>query len=148
MAALKGAFHQSRSRTCSGALPNIVVFQFNPDTSDAHADAGRSRLPPTIGAGSIDAAQQPGQPSESISFTLRIDATDQLAQGNPIAAASGILPTLSALELLMVPESSLQIDLFSLAGGASAGSSSPPTSCRRCCSSGGRSASCRSPSPA
>src|SRR5262249_31359507 len=68
------------------------------------------------GSGKHDTAQQPGQPSESYSFSLRVDATDQLAMANPIAVASGILPALSALELLLVPKSSLTIDLFSQSG--------------------------------
>ncbi len=62
-----------------------------------------------------------------MSFSLRIDATDLLAESNPIAAVSGILPTLSALELLMVPKSSLSIDLTSLAGGGSGAYTNPPT---------------------
>jgi hypothetical protein len=114
MAALKGAFINLGAGLL-GALPNIVVFQFNP--------AQVSRTPSLVqppprddGSGTHDSSQQPGQPSESYSFSLRLDATDQLAESNPLAAASGILPTLSALELLMVPKSSLSIDLFNLSG--------------------------------
>ena len=73
----------------------------------------------TDGSGTQDANQQPGQPGESISFSLRVDANEQLAQANPIAVASGVLPTLSALELLMVPKSALTINLFR--GAASGG---------------------------
>src|SRR5262249_18593035 len=81
--------------------------------------------PPTDGSGNRDSTQQPGEPSESISFTLRIDASDQLAQSNPIAVGSGILPVLSALELLMVPRGSLSIDLFGLIGGSQPGQLPP-----------------------
>jgi hypothetical protein len=69
-----------------------------------------------------------------MSFTLRVDATEQLAQSNPLAAASGILPTLSALELLLVPQDSPSANLAALsqsspAGGSSASSHQhPPTS--------------------
>lgn len=115
MAALKGAF-LSFGAGLLGALPNVVVFQFNP------AEVTRNPslpIPPSAcsGSGASDALQQPCQPGESISFKLNIDATEQLAEGNPIAAASGILPTLSALELLMTPASSMLIDLGSLLGG-------------------------------
>jgi len=117
MPTLKGAFINLGAGIL-GALPSIVVFQFNPD---------RVTRTPTLvwppprddGAGNNEAQKQP-EPSESMSFTLRIDATDQLAKSNPLAIASGILPTLSALELLMVPKSSLTLDLFSLAGGGGA----------------------------
>jgi Contractile injection system tube protein len=98
-------------------LPNIVVFQFNPERVTRTPSLVQPP-PPSDGSGSRDANQQPGQPSESYGFSLRIDATDQLANSNPIAAASGILPTLSALELLMIPKSSLSLDLFNLGGGA------------------------------
>jgi len=114
MAALKGAFINLGAGLL-GALPNIVVFQFNPDRMTRTPKLVRPPAPDT-GAGVRNAGEQPGQPSESISFSLRLDATDQLASGNPIAAASGILPTLSALELLMTPASGLSIDLFNLSG--------------------------------
>jgi hypothetical protein len=116
MAALKGAFLNFGAGLL-GALPNIVVFQFNP-TQVTRTPAIPKRPPSCNSAGSTDAKQQPCPPSETMSFTLRVDATDQLAQSNPIAAASGILPTLSALELLMVPASSLSLNLFSLTGGS------------------------------
>jgi hypothetical protein len=115
MAALKGAFINLGAGLL-GALPNIVVFQFNPDRVTRTPALVRPP-PPADGAGSRNSNQQPAEPGESMSFILRIDATDQLAKANPIAAASGILPTLSAIELLMVPKGSLSIDLFSLGGG-------------------------------
>jgi hypothetical protein len=115
MPALKGAFINLGAGLL-GALPNVVVFQFNPETVSRTPSLAQPP-PPSTGAGSSDATQQPGQPTESMSFSLRIDATDQLASSNPIAAASGILPTLSALELLMVPADSLSLNLFSLSGG-------------------------------
>src|SRR5215217_790894 len=111
---LKGAFINLGAGLL-GALPNIVLFQFNP----LHVSrTPRLVQPPAAsdGSGSHDATQQPDKPSESFSFSLRLDATDQLAASNPIAAASGILPALSALELLMVPKDSLMIDLFKLSG--------------------------------
>jgi len=115
MAALKGAFLKFGAGLLGG-LPNIVVFQFNP--TQVSRTPSITRRPQSSGsAGSSDARQQPSPPTESMSFTLRIDATEQLAQSNPLAAASGILPTLSALELLMVPKSSLSIKLAALSGG-------------------------------
>lgn len=116
MAALKGAFINFGAGLL-GALPNIVVFQFNPDKV-SRTPTRAQPPPPTDGAGKRSSQQQPGLPPETISFMLRLDATDQLANSNPLAITSGILPTLSALELLMLPKSSLSIDLFGLGGGA------------------------------
>jgi len=119
MAALKGAF-LSFGAGLLGVLPNVVVFQFNP--AQVTRNPTLPQPPPvSTNSGATDALEQPALPGESISFTLRIDATEQLAQSNPIAAASGILSTLAALELLMTPSSSLSIDLTSLAGGGTPG---------------------------
>ena len=120
---LKGAFINLGAGLL-GALPNIIIFQFNP-VQVSRTPALVQPPAPETGSGPRDANQQPGQPNESYSFSLRIDATDQLASSNPIAAASGILPALSALELLLVPKSSLTIDLFKL-GGAKKPHQHPP----------------------
>ena len=112
---LKGAFIDAGAGILGG-LPNIVVFQFNPDRV--------TRTPtlvfppqPADGAGPRDATQQPGQPTEVVSFMLRVDASDQLAAFNPIAVGAGVLPALSAIERLMVPRPSVELDLAALSGG-------------------------------
>src|SRR5690242_2645294 len=115
MAALKGAFINLGAGLL-GALPNIVIFQFNPERVTRTPSLAQPPSPAT-GSGQVDSAQQPAEPTESYSFTLKLDACDQLASSNPIAVASGILPALSAIELLQVPKSSLLIDLSKLAGG-------------------------------
>jgi hypothetical protein len=120
MAALKGAFINLGAGLL-GALPNIIIFQFNPERVTRTPKLVQPPAPPK-GSGSMDSTQQPGDPSESYSFTLKLDAADQLAQGNPIAAASGILPALSALELLMIPTSALKPDLSALLGGGQSSS--------------------------
>ncbi len=104
MAALKGAFI-SLGAGLLGALPNIVVFQFNPEKV-TRTPALAQTPPRPSGAGAQNSTDQPAPPAETYSFSLRLDATDQLAEGNPIAAASGVLPTLSAIEQLMQPASS------------------------------------------
>jgi hypothetical protein len=124
MAALKGAFINLGAGLL-GFLPNVIVFQFNPNTVSRTPTIPQPPRTPD-GSGTTNVQQQPAQPGETMSFSLRIDATDQLAESNPIAAASGILPTLSALELLMVPKSSLSIDLTSLVGGSSGAHTHPP----------------------
>lgn len=116
MATLKGAF-LNYGDGLSGVLPNIVVFQFNP-TQISRTPSIPRRPQPCTNSGATNAKQQPCPPSEGMSFTLRIDATDLLAQGNPIAATRGILPTLSALELLMVPLAPVSQNLLSLSGHA------------------------------
>ena len=115
MVALKGAF-LSFGAGLLGALPNIVVFQFNP-VEVTRTPTVAEFAPPFTDTGSINAREQASPPGESITFTVKVDASDQLAQKNKIAAASGILPMLSALELLMVPKSQLAINLVKLVRG-------------------------------
>src|SRR6266704_3295720 len=117
MPALKGAFINLGAGLL-GALPNIITFQFNPETV-SRTPSLPLPLPPSNGSGRVDGTQQPDVPGETISFSLSIDATDQLVlENNPVAETRGIHPTLAALELLMVPKSSLSIDLFKLSGGS------------------------------
>jgi hypothetical protein len=125
MAALKGAFLNFGAGLL-GALPNIIVFQFNPVQVTRTPSLGQ---PPPVSddSGTYDAKQQSTLPGETMSFTLRVDATDQLAQGNPLAAVNGILPTLCALELLMTPKGALSIDLGKALGLSS--SSGQPYQC-------------------
>jgi hypothetical protein len=117
---LKGAFLKFEGSLLG--LPDIVVFQFNPETvtrapSMSQTDAG--------GAGEArDPRYVAAYPTESYSFSLRLDATDQLAAANPLAAESGILPALSALELLMYPVPATGA-LLALPGGDSPYTSPP-----------------------
>ena len=126
MAALKGAFLNFGAGLL-GALPNIIVFQFNPVQVSRTPSIGQP--PPLVPdeSGQTDAREQAALPGETMSFSLRVDATDQLAQGNPLAAVNGILPTLCALELLLMPKSSLTLDLGKALGLSS--SSGQPYQC-------------------
>jgi hypothetical protein len=74
----------------------------------------------------VDTYQQPDEPHESISFTLHIDATDQLTgSGAQLAEERGILPTLCAIELLMHARQNSGPNLASLSG-ARAPALNPP----------------------
>ncbi len=93
MAVVKGAFIRY-----DNDQPVVVVFQFNPESiSRTPAHPPLESATPTLENPRIT----PSEPAESMRFDLQIDATDQLAAGSPLAAAHGILPILSALELLI-----------------------------------------------
>jgi hypothetical protein len=113
MAYLKGAFINLGAGLL-GQLPNIVIFQFNPAAVSRTPSLAQ---PPGMpyGAGFVDARQQASGPTESYSFTLNLDASDQLAAKNPIAITRGILPALSAIEMLMIPFNAINPDLAALA---------------------------------
>jgi hypothetical protein len=86
-------------------LASIIVFQYNPDTMTR-------RLEPRTSTGEGErgeAFRLSGPPKETITVSVEIDASDQLAEGHPLALASGISPTLAALEMLIYPKSALVI---------------------------------------
>ena len=45
----------------------------------------------------------PPAPRETVTFTLVLDAADKLQAGDPVTQQSGLLPAISALELLLYP---------------------------------------------
>lgn len=71
----------------------------------------------------IQRDQQVDIQEESISLEIRLDATDKLNEGDPIAATLGVLPQLSTLELMTYPkkESLLGAALDSLLGATETG---------------------------
>jgi hypothetical protein len=86
---------------------NIIAFQYNPD------QVTRQFKPAAGGGGGAapDPCKNSGDtgrvlpPTESLKMTVELDATDQLESVNPLAVASGLHPTLAALELLLYPPS-------------------------------------------
>lgn len=83
-------------------VPTVITFQYNPDTL--------TRTIQPQGSGGEDRSEVlrlKGAPVETIKFDAELDATDALEKGDPIALASGLLPQLSALEILVYPASSL-----------------------------------------
>ena len=86
-------------------LGSVVVFQYNPDTMTR-------KLEPRAVAAEGDrgeAFRLTGAPKETITLSIEIDATDQLEQANPLAVATGIYPTLAALEIMLYPKSAVVI---------------------------------------
>jgi hypothetical protein len=87
-------------------LSRVVLFQYNPDevsrTIQPRGEGGGGGGQAQGGAGAKPVA---GAPSETVSLTAEIDATEQLAANDPVAASLGILPQLSVLEMLLHPDS-------------------------------------------
>ncbi|HEY6724385.1 MAG TPA: hypothetical protein VI197_10140 [Polyangiaceae bacterium] len=93
---------------------NLIVFQYNPDAmvrgfmplGGREGQQGAGSTEPTL------------PPLQTFQMAVELDATDQLADSNPLARASGIHPTLAALELLLYPASAALIlnKVLSLAG--------------------------------
>jgi hypothetical protein len=99
-------------------LPNVIVFQFNPETMQHRW----TQPEPAWGANPLAVS---GLPGESFSFSLAMDANDMIADGNVAAQAlaqtTGIYSRLAALEMLLYPTGSA--DIPELLGSVSASNS-------------------------
>lgn len=98
--------------------PIVVIFQYNPE-------AVTRRLVPNGAApsgGRGEAMRLSGPPTETLSFTVEIDAADQLERPgeNAVTPALGLHPSLAALERLAYPALPLVVanEALALAGGA------------------------------
>jgi hypothetical protein len=85
-------------------IPQIVLFQYNPETLTRQLDADRSQA----SGSQTEVHRIKGPPKEKITLKIELDAADQLEKPlqNPQAVIMGIYPQLSALEMMLYPKSS------------------------------------------
>src|SRR2546423_1087238 len=88
-------------------IPQVVAFQYNPDTLTRSLQPQYS----AEGGSRTEALRLKGAPIETISLDVEFDATDQLEHPdqNPVVTDVGIMPQLAALEIILYPKSSLVI---------------------------------------
>lgn len=100
---LKGAFVKL-SEEFLGPIPNIIVFQYNPEkiTRTMTPSSPESK---TGGKGGEATTAEPFDPNEEFDLTLLLDATDALEEpeSHPVAVVAGIADRISALEHLLYP---------------------------------------------
>ncbi len=107
---LRGALVEYSSDVL-GPLPNIVVFQFNPE------QISRTLNVPGVTAGTessnpreVEPRGTSGPPVESFQVTAHFSAADDLGKGGAVSAIPrlfGIGPQLAALEKMVYPEGGL-----------------------------------------
>lgn len=84
-----------------GPIPNVVIFQFNPESLTRSL-----RIPPRPGGATQRENTQAGEKTfETITLTAHFSAADLLNDGKVLARAFGIGPQLSALEKMVHPSS-------------------------------------------
>ncbi|OEU65036.1 MAG: hypothetical protein BBJ57_04310 [Desulfobacterales bacterium PC51MH44] len=115
-----------------GPIPNIIVFQYNPETLTRSLSPWRSRAQEGEGGEESESGEantaQPFDPGETFNLTLEFDAADALEvpENNPVEVISGIADRIAALEMLLYPsEEEMQAGLqeseeSSLGGGEEA----------------------------
>src|SRR5688572_11538936 len=113
---LKGALIQF-SAPMLIPIPNIIVFQYNPETMTrtlepwsplerqrTYDERGRSTAT-ALTDEQTNQLRQPFDPSETFSLTLELDATDALEEpgSHPVATIAGVADRISAMEMLCYP---------------------------------------------
>jgi hypothetical protein len=118
-------------------LPNVIVFQFNPETMTHTWTPARPSQPPA-GSGPQNPNAVSGTPQETFAFTLLLDASIMTTDGGPIeqglASVSGLYSRLAALEMLLFPSAkaagglvgAISAGLGALTGGGSTPNQSVP----------------------
>jgi hypothetical protein len=108
-----------------GVVPNIIPFQYNPETVTRTMTPWNPFEVEQSGRGQIAPTAQPFDPKEQITIEVHFNAADQLEDGDAVAQVIGVADRLAAVEKLLLPSSGLIGDLVA-AVGAIAGNPPPP----------------------
>jgi hypothetical protein len=102
---LKGALVEFMPTSLPVSLPNVIVFQYNPETMTHTWTQPETAV--TYGTETSNPLAVQGMPGETFSFSIAMDANDEIADGSAPAAelaqVSGIYSRLAALEMLLYP---------------------------------------------
>ena len=86
-----------------GPLPNVILFQFNPETLTRTI-----QIPTRPNGGAARETTQAGEPSiEKITLKAEFNAADGLNTNNVLARSMGVGPRLAALEKMVHPSNIL-----------------------------------------
>lgn len=86
-----------------GPLPNVVIFQFNPESLSRTI-----QIPPRPTGGAARETTQAGEPSiEKITLKAQFSAADGMGTNNVLARTMGVGPRLAALEKMVNPANKL-----------------------------------------
>jgi hypothetical protein len=126
MSLLKGALVEF-APTFLVPLPNVILFQYNPESMTHTWSQPQPAPQPGQTAGDPTAVK--GLPGEEFSFSIALDAADDISRGDAVNAGLakivGVYARLAALELLLYPAKSGGGDLLgtvsALAAAAGAG---------------------------
>ncbi|PRP92671.1 hypothetical protein [Enhygromyxa salina] len=117
----KGALVQIFEGVVGIALPNIVLFQYNPTKISHTITPWNPQEVDQTQRGAQAPMVQPFDPKESFSLSLELDATDDIEERDPIAIKFGVADRLAALKKLTYPSEGLFGDLIRNASALSGG---------------------------
>lgn len=104
-----------------GPIPNVVIFQFNPETLTRTV-----QIPPRPTSGTARETTQAGEPSiEKITLTAKFSAADEMGDNKVLARLFGIGTRLAALEKMVHPSNDLLAAIGAALGIGGGGDSDP-----------------------
>jgi hypothetical protein len=88
-----------------GPVPNVIVFQYNPESITRQLTPWTPPDRPEGVAPPAPDTAQPFDPGETFTLTLELDATDELEQpdSHPAALVAGVGDRIAAIEQLLYP---------------------------------------------
>lgn len=106
MTSTKGALIQY-GESFLGPIPNIVIFQHNPEELARSFQIQRPQTANDAPARQREPSTAAAAPEESFTLTLRFDAADDIGDKQFIAEQFGVGPQLAALEQMAYPSQGL-----------------------------------------
>ncbi len=103
---LKGALIEFSERFI-GPIPNVIVFQYNPETMTRTLEVWSQNVGGDSSASNDTShTAQPFDPPESFTLGLELDAADALEspESHPVAFISGVADRIAAMEMLLYPQ--------------------------------------------
>jgi hypothetical protein len=107
---LKGALIEFSERFI-GPIPNVIVFQYNPEmmtrTLEVWSQGGGGAAGgESAAANDSSHTAQPFDPPETFTLALELDAADALEkpESHPVAFISGVADRIAAMEMLLYPQ--------------------------------------------
>jgi hypothetical protein len=107
---LKGALIEFSERFI-GPIPNVIVFQYNPEmmtrTLEVWSQGGGGAAGgESAAANDTSHTAQPFDPPETFTLELELDAADALEkpESHPVAFISGVADRIAAMEMLLYPQ--------------------------------------------
>src|SRR4051812_48434222 len=103
---LKGALIEFSERFI-GPVPNIIVFQYNPEMMTRTLEVWSQNGGGESGTSNDTShTAQPFDPPETFTLALELDAADALENpaAHPVAFISGVADRIAAMEMLLYPQ--------------------------------------------
>ena len=103
---MRGALVEFQAPTFLVPVPNVIVFQYNPETI-THTWTQPQEAPASGAVSGHNPLAVRAVPGESFNLTIAMDAGDTIADGSVVTAgialATGVYSRLAALEMLQYP---------------------------------------------